>query len=420
MVANNDRYDLSDRLVHFFRQVNTWSNDSPMWPQDLDFASIAEEEILEPHFLLRHAIRMGRLYATWSLRDGRRTIYGDRPAVCFTEMPIPAFIEAGRSRAAAGQKMSAYGIVLKKSAAFGLDVRPAIYSLTPNESGAGGDDDTLRLLPEELLPLHEQYRYVAYNPSVKYLDWTHEREWRWRLSEEPWRSCHGIPPENSKTLPGFNLDHHSLTGSGIIVATETEAKQVIYDVLTKVDRGDIKRNHYSFVLAHETIKNWDLLRARGQLEAEIDRNAIDLGIYFQQDRPAQASLVSQFEAELRSILKQSDGPTTGERGGCWLWVLDNTHDLVRALVDANLVEVNQDGKYLVEMKTFAKAGYSLDERKEMTKELALRITKKYGIAADYFYVRRSEGIDDLPFSNGDQLDNRLYYNVNAAMTTKAR
>lgn len=130
MVINNNRYDLSDRLIHFFRRVDLAGDTAPAWPEDPGYASISESEVLQPAFLLRHAIRMGRLYATWSIRKGRRTIHGKRPVVCFTEMPIAAFIEGGRFREAKGQAMSPYGLVFPKAAAFRTGARPVIYGLT--------------------------------------------------------------------------------------------------------------------------------------------------------------------------------------------------------------------------------------------------------------------------------------------------
>lgn len=269
MPDNNSRYDLSDRLIHFFRNLDLEHDDAPAWPEDLGYASIHETYQLRPHFLLRHAIRLGRLYATWSVRKGRRTIYGRRPAVCFTEMPIAAFVEAGRIRAAAGQAMSPYGLAFPKAAAFQAGSRPVIYGLSSPVSAQGGEDDTPRLLPETALPAAEQYRYVAYNPTFSTLDWSHEREWRWPLDGKPWSDPDGLPPNFSHDLPGLDLDQPALAGIGVIVATPIEANRVVYDVLTKVDRGDIAQHHYQFVLAHEAIDNWQGLRDRGTLTRSL-------------------------------------------------------------------------------------------------------------------------------------------------------
>ena len=323
MTYNNDRYDLSDRLIHFFRQLDLASADAPPWPQDAGYASIHEDQVLRPAFLLRHAIRMGRLYATWSVRKGRRTIHGKRPAVCFTEMPVAAFIEAGRERQAAGQAMSPYGIVFPKAAAFAVGAGPVIYGLTGDAYAKGGENDTPRLLPAEVLPLTEQYRYVAFNPTHGTLDWSHEREWRWRLDAKPWGSeGGGIPPSHSDDVPGLNLDDPRLQGLGVIVATAAEARQVVHDVLTKVDRGDIDEDQYDFVLAHETIANWQDLRERNALEGAIAQNLIALSPYFAIKKEAVEAARIALKSAVTGVISEAGEPTLGEPGGCWLWLLE--------------------------------------------------------------------------------------------------
>ncbi len=412
MPDNNSRYDLSDRLIHFFRNIDLSVADAPAWPEDLSHASIAEDEHLKPQFLLRHAIRLGRLYATWSVRKGRRTIHGLRPAVCFTEMPISAFIEAARIREAAGQAMSPYALVFPKAAAFSVGARPVIYALSGNAYADGGTGDTPRLLSADVLPLDEQYRYVAFNPTKGSLDWSHEREWRWKLPTEPWQSEDGGPPIYSDDLPGLNLDEPSLKGLGIIVKTAAEAEQVVYDVLTKADRGDIAPDHYTFVLAHETIQDWDTLRDSGALEVAIQNNLIDLSHYFEITEERTDYLVDQLSAEVESVIQDSDPPATGEPGGCWLWLLENGHEFTRAMLRAGLARVSETGKYLVPMRTFGYRGYNLRQRETMTTDLADRLRQTFGIRTGYFSVLGSEDPNGLPSYNTDHLDDSLFYNWN--------
>lgn len=413
MTDNNDRYDLSDRLIHFFREVDLASADAPPWPEDTGYASVHEDEVLQPAFLLRHAIRMGRLYATWSVRKGRRTIHGRRPAVCFTEMPVAAFIEAGRARQAAGQAMSPYGIVFPKAGAFAVGARPVIYGLSSDAYACGGEEDSPRLLPADVLPLSEQYRYVAFNPMHGKLDWSHEREWRWRLNSKPWiGEGGGVPPMDSDELPGLNLDDPRLRGLGVIVATAAEGRQVVHDVLTKVDRGDIDEDHYAFVLAHETIANWQDLRERNALEDAISQNLITLAPYFATKKKAVEAAKVAFRDAMTAVLAEAGEPTLGEPGGCWLWLLDNTHAMTRALVAAGDVKINKDGKYLIRMTRFAKAGFNLQERQALTRQMAGRLQAEFGLRADYFSVLGKEGANDVPFYNGDQLDDHLFYNWN--------
>src|SRR4051812_46151197 len=88
------------------------------------------EALLSPLFLMRNAVRLDRLWATWSVRRGRRTIYGADPAVCFTEMPIAAFVEAGHARPKRGEVMGPYGLIFPKAAMFSLGARPVIYGLS--------------------------------------------------------------------------------------------------------------------------------------------------------------------------------------------------------------------------------------------------------------------------------------------------
>jgi hypothetical protein len=96
MPPNSIRFDLSDHLIHFFRAVNSEHADCPTLPQDWDAESLTEDTGLSPFFMLRCAVRQARLWATWSFRNGRRTIYGPNPAICFTEMPLAAFLESAQ------------------------------------------------------------------------------------------------------------------------------------------------------------------------------------------------------------------------------------------------------------------------------------------------------------------------------------
>ncbi|RBO90913.1 DUF4427 domain-containing protein [Pseudochrobactrum asaccharolyticum] len=409
-MQNNDRYDLSDRLIHFFRPLDLETTNAPVWPECTGYASVTETSLLRPQFLLRHAIRMGRLYATWSIRNNRRTVHGMRPAVCFTEMPIPAFIQAALTRAAVGEAISPYAIVFPKEAVFSAGARPVIYGLSSSASASGGTNDTPRLFDKVALPLAEQYRYVAYNPTTGKLDWSHEREWRWPLDVEPLTDLDGVPPDHSDSIPGLELDSPSMAGLGVVVATAAEAKQIVYDVLTKVDRGAIGQRHYQFVLAHETITNWTGLRDRDQLNSEIQNNLIDLQTYFSPTDADSASLVAQFDSIVSKVASKRESPKSGEPGGCWLWLLENTHPMVRALIAKGRITLNKDGKYLVPIN--ATYGHNLQQREQFAIDIGVELKKHNGMRATYFSVLGKFDPDEVPFYNGDQLDDHLFYNWN--------
>jgi hypothetical protein len=410
MISNNRRYDLSDSLIHFFRDIDLDASDAPAAPEHWGHSSIAEDCQLPAAFLQRHAIRQGRLWATWSVRSGKRTVYGPRPAVCFTEMPIPAFIEASRIRALKGQKMSSYALVLPKVAVFRDGGRPVIYGLSQNTWPRITVEQDMRFFAEETLPSKEQFRYVSFDPTKGTLDWSHEREWRWPLDVNS-DIGDGSPPESSEEIPGLNLDNDLMQGMGVIVGSDLEAQQVIYDILTKVDRGDISSEHYAFVIAHRSITNWDDLRDYNEMEAAVAENLISLEPYFSStdsDAEEASTILKTFTEQLEKNTS-SDASEAGERGGCWLWLADNRHSLVRALVHAGHVTINEGGKYLVQITEIDQTR-PLRQREEMITALAKRLGEDHQISATYFSVLNSTDPNQLPFYNGDLLDDRFFYN----------
>jgi hypothetical protein len=117
-MKNNQRYDLSERLIHFFRNLDLEDGSAPHIPEEWGEACIAEDTKLSALFLLRVVIRHGYLWATWSLRNNARTVYGPRPAICFTDMPTAAFLETSVSRKKAGQKISTFALTFPKAQMF--------------------------------------------------------------------------------------------------------------------------------------------------------------------------------------------------------------------------------------------------------------------------------------------------------------
>ena len=131
-MLNNIRYDLSDWLIHFFRDVSPYSDSGIDLPEHLGWSNILEDngKPIPALFMLRCAIRHQRIWATWAYRGGKRTIYGYRPAVCFTEMPIAAFFEAAEIRSIRGQHISPYAIIINKRQMAQAGALPVIYGLS--------------------------------------------------------------------------------------------------------------------------------------------------------------------------------------------------------------------------------------------------------------------------------------------------
>ena len=253
------RIDLTDWLVHFVHRGNAddraWMADGDLVPWPLRFQSGAPTihadawEVLDnqyteltgmasdaaPFFVLLKILNDGHIRAGWSIRNGRPTIYGPRPAVCLTEMPLHALLDYARRRD--DRTVSPYGIALLRSEVYAAGGRPVIYGLTGEHAeaqpGDGNYMGAARCLGATCgLGVHEQYRYVATRlggPSV--IDWTHEREWRWTADfvDDVWAPP-GLPVWLSEPRSPF-------TKRLVIVATNAEAKRFVDQMKRYYDAG---------------------------------------------------------------------------------------------------------------------------------------------------------------------------------------
>jgi hypothetical protein len=133
------------------------------------------------------------------IRGGLGFIKGNRPVVCFSEIPlsnINAFAdhEQGRYRF--------YGLVLSKRAVFEMGGRPVIY--LPDGDGSW--------IPDE-----EKWRQVRYEHGT--VDFTHEREWR-VLGDVDLRKC-----------PGFYIIVWSTFKRAELLIEKTPVKELIRGIL---------------------------------------------------------------------------------------------------------------------------------------------------------------------------------------------
>ncbi len=147
-----DRFDLSDFLIHFTRRGDK-----------LSFETLID------------IVESGVINCSWSVRGAKRTIFGSLPAICFTDMPLYSFYKYVVNRNDLS-KVDFYGVALSKTTMFRLGARNVIYGTT-----SAAEPDFRREGEEmfnENLPESEQYRYMLTNIN-DINDWTHEREWRW-------------------------------------------------------------------------------------------------------------------------------------------------------------------------------------------------------------------------------------------------
>lgn len=178
----------------------------------------------------------GFLHSGWSYRHDSPTIYGPRSAVCFTEMPLHAFLKYAEDRGKKTGLISKYAIALKRDELFKAGARQVIYGLSsPHVESDGLETGVYQgrclSIKDTGLGLNEQYRYVATSlDSEKHIDWTHEREWRWPL------------PDDKLSVPGLPLyleESNVKFFSEILVFVESadEKKEVLNYLKTLYDSG---------------------------------------------------------------------------------------------------------------------------------------------------------------------------------------
>lgn len=376
-------------------------------PEHLGWHSLAEDTFYPAIFMLRAALRNGRLWATWSYRNRARTIYGPNPAICFTDMPIAAFVESSRERHARGEAMAEVALVFPKLQMKGLDARPAIYGLSKDPtawpSGRGGGP---RIFPADVLPLHEQYRYVT---DAYPIDWSHEREWRWPCrAEYPDSDYDSV--SDWYDIPGLDFYEARISGIGAIVKTRVQAEMVIQDMLTLVDAGMADPYAFSFVLPTDGLPSPEAIRDRNGLKDALVEAAIDIEKYFQISKSEVVEVDRHFTEEVWAIENSSPHPRAGEVGECWLWLHDGSSRLARLLLASGRVTVSRNGRYLARLIEFSDSR-SLGERQVMTERLAAAIQKKFGVSCGYFSVLNSSDPDQVPFYAQDHDDDIPYYNA---------
>lgn len=397
---NNIRFDLSNYLIHFFRDIDLESANGIVFPEHMGWQNLYEGTRLPAIFMLRAALRNGRLWATWSVRKNVRTIYGPNPAICFTEMPIAAFLEAGHARWESGQAMSPFAFVFPKETLFQFGARPVISGLSSNTS-AYFDKDGNRLLSEQVLPLSEQYRYIAFDiGGSKKIDWSHEREWRWPylgdMSDINYHIKEFGTVSEWNQIPGLDFCKWGIKGIGVIVETKAQADLIVSDMLTLVDSAQASPETFSFVLASSLLPAPSQLRDPASIATAITGAMINLEPYFALPDQVCKNYSDRFEELVRQVEAKASAPTYGEFGGCWLWLHDNASPLTRALLRTERAFVSRDGRYLASLHEFSDSR-SLREREAMTSQLAEMVKAEFGVSCGYFSVLGSADPSAVPF-----------------------
>ncbi|MCI5220340.1 MAG: hypothetical protein D3914_14395 [Candidatus Electrothrix sp. LOE2] len=228
------RHDQTQWLIHFVRDLDIDQDFPEIREGEFDYFARCELQYGDTtaFSVLKTVVRLGGLIAGYSFRNGKTTIYGEHPVVCATEMPLYSFAQYTRDRASV-RDISAYGIAFLKSEFYEAGGRPVIYGLS-QQYEYKRNDSFCRIIRPEYLPVQEQYRYVVYNPtSTNWIDWSHEREWRWKVKcpDRDYIWCTVREDLETTQLPGVPLFRGKLYGGVftklcVIVWNHREAEEI--------------------------------------------------------------------------------------------------------------------------------------------------------------------------------------------------
>ena len=192
------RSDVTDWVVHWTRGETMDGKTKSSWD--------ILKEILQCGYL--KPSKAQRLVGSEGNKKCCDTIRGEVPAVCFSEQTLKARLE---SFLADSHRYSGCGIAFEKRSLFQYGGRPVIY----------GDDGLLERLNRD-----DKYLWVKYCPLPREypVDWTHEREWRVRVSDynDPRfgrTPCEGVPlvlpPIDIGNGPQISLPRIVVLNSGV-------------------------------------------------------------------------------------------------------------------------------------------------------------------------------------------------------------
>lgn len=232
------RTDISKYLIHSVRKPE--ESDLPNETHEFDshnyFPLLHGKKLNDEFDVLKNIIKEGGLRANLSFRNGKATIYGDNPVICFTEMPLINFLEYVRLRHN-NTRITHYGVAMLKKDIYENGGRPVISGLSVEKFEYL--DPKKRIIKPEILPLEEQYRYVKFN---LFTDWTHEREWRivCNRKEKKFTLLDDYHLDSFETY-GVNIFSNFFFSEVVIILySESEAKEIHQIVQNQLDGGYAK------------------------------------------------------------------------------------------------------------------------------------------------------------------------------------
>ncbi|WP_460953230.1 hypothetical protein AB6N16_13785 [Pseudomonas marginalis] len=317
--------------------------------------------------VLLRIIDDGYLQTSWSLRERNKgedvvpTIYGWRSALCFTEMPLHALTDYQSKRAGSGY-VEKYAIAVKKHEFFSAGGRKVISGLSaPHREMKLYEDNRLyfcrHLLPECGLGEHEQYRYVAMNiGGGKYVDWSHEREWRWTKDYRLDNFTPGLPLWMD--LRECDTGRNNVFSEIIVITESDDQIPIVVNKLRSLH--DAGSNQFGVLFDAKRLKSTKVT-SFSRVAREGVRHIEDLEFPFESrirdifyndeeiERAKEVYELSRLAAQevVQQIKFNEDESDFDFCGWAELVLLDSHNKFVQALVGENIAKVSAGDGYVI-------------------------------------------------------------------------
>lgn len=389
------KYDgcMAPRVAHFFRDVELGTQSCPEFvPESFSSYCQDDDDYWSAAFLLRVAMRMHHLSPTYGVRDGKRTIEGEQPAVCFSGFSLVDLIAVRDGFTAQNGAVTQYAITFPMDVALGEGIQPVIR--WTGEQARMQDGTLIDGLARE--DADNQYRYIdddlntQYQPSVC-------SEWRWRYPGNYRRQIKKIEASgyDGNVIPGLELTQDKWAGMGIVVPDVPTARLLQYDILCLIDQEIISETHVDYILVCDQLPASLEGLGEEELRVAFSKACFD----FKSCMNVASGEIDAADLDLMDRVLELENSTAKqavhERGGCWLWFQDNTPPYVRALIKAGRVKPNLKGRYLAWLNDLDH-GRDLRERQAIVLALSEQLRESYGIQSTYFSVLKSHSPDGAP------------------------
>lgn len=376
----------SPRIAHYFRDVDLAGASCPEFiPEAFPVNCDHPDNQWPGELLLRMAIRSQHVWPTFGMREGKRTIEGDQPAVCFTDFNLADLIAVRNGLSVKDPAVRQYALTFPAKVARRGGISPVQDMTSVKASHSEGIG---QICSEKLAMAPVEWRWIYagnYDGRIA------------RIEDDGFDHC---------PIPGLKLTLKKWAGIGVVVPDLATALKVQYDIISLIDRNLVSPTHFDHILVCDQLP----ASLDGLSDVEIQRAVSKACFDFKKCMDISNALAclnkDTFSGHVSLLDRTTPRGELREEGMCWLWFEDSTHAFVRSLVAVGRITVDKQGRYLAsldELDELDEHGHKRDlrERELIATKLSEVLKERWGLRSCYFSVVNSKDPNSIPCYAGD-------------------